>query len=118
VSELINRWFSRAGRAPGMVACGLRYSDGSVFSKTWELHLPETLLNELWNRLVPIAEVATTDAPESLRWSFDKNVVLAASRANGPIFFALMSRKGEELDTAGVERLLNEFRALRGQGDN
>jgi hypothetical protein len=114
VSELINRWFSRTGRATGMLACGLRYPDGSTFSRTWELHLPETLLNDIWTRLIPMAEVASAETPETLRWTFDKSVVVAASRANGPTFFVLLSKKGAEVDVAGVERLLNEFRALRG----
>jgi hypothetical protein len=115
VSELINRWFSRAARLPGMLACGLRYADGSTYSRTWELHLPEPLLNELWGRLMPIAEVATTaETPETQRWTFDKNLVVATARANGPTFFVLFTKKGEEPDAASVERLLNEFRSLRG----
>ena len=72
MSELINRWFSRTSRVPGMLACGLRYPDGATFSRTWEVHLTEPLLNELWTRLQPVAE------------------------------------------DAGLERLLHEFRALRG----
>jgi hypothetical protein len=114
VSELINRWFSRTGRAAGMLACGLRYADGSTFSRTWELHLPEALLNDIWTRLMPMADVASMETPEALRWTFDKSVVVAASRTHGPTFFVLLSKKGAEVDMAGVERLLNEFRALRG----
>ena len=114
MSELINRWFSRTGRVPGMLACGLRYPDGATFSRTWEVHLTESLLNELWTRLHPIAEVVETEAPESLRWTFDKNLVVGATRANGPTFFVLLARKAGEAEVAGLERLLHEFRALRG----
>lgn len=113
MSELINRWFSRTNRVPGMLACGLRYPDGSTFSRTWEAHLTETLLNELWTRLQPIGEVAETEAPESLRWTFEKNTVVAAARANGPTFFVLLARKSGEAEDPGLERLLHEFRALR-----
>jgi hypothetical protein len=114
MSELINRWFSRAARIPGMLACGLRYNDGIVFSRTWELHLPEPLLNDIWARLAPMTKVASAETPENMRWTFDKNIVVASARENGPTFFVLLSRKGEEPDAASVERLLNEFRALRG----
>lgn len=114
MSELINRWFSRTGRVPGMLACGLRYPDGNTFSRSWEVPLTEPLLNELWTRLHPITEVAGADAPESLRWTFDKNVVVGAARANGPTFFVLLARKSGEAEDAGLDRLLNEFRALRG----
>ena len=114
MSEVINRWFSRTGRVPGMLACSLRYPDGATFSRTWEVHLAEPLLNELWTRLQPIADVAGADAPESLRWTFDKNLVVGTVRANGPTFFVLLARKAGETEDAGLERLLNEFRALRG----
>lgn len=114
MSELINRWFSRSARVSGILACGLRYPDGGTFSRTWEAHLTEALLNELWTRLHPIAELAVADAPESLRWTFDKNLVVGAARANGPTFFVLRGRKAGETEDAGLERLLNEFRALRG----
>ncbi len=112
MSELINRWFSRAARLPGMLACGLRYADGSAFSRTWELHLQDALLNELWSRLMPIADVASAQSAEILRWTFDKSVVLAASRESGAVFFVLLSKK--DADISSAERLLNEFRALRG----
>lgn len=113
MSELINRWFSRTARLPGMLACGLRYPNGTVFSRTWELHLPEELLRQIWERLVPIAQFAAADSAETQRWTFDKSIVTAAVRPDGSTLFLLLSNKGGELDAASVERLLNEFRALR-----
>jgi hypothetical protein len=114
VSELINRWFSRTGRVPGMLACGLRYHDGSTFSRTWEVQISESLLNELWTRLHPISEVAGVESAEMMRWTFDKNAVVAAARENGPTFFVLLAKKSGEAEDPGLERLLHEFRALRG----
>jgi hypothetical protein len=114
VSDLINRWFGRAARVQGAVAYGLRYSHGSAFSRTWEARLTESVLIELWNRLAGIAEAATPDeTPESLRWSFNGGTVIAAARPDGVIFFVLTSRKTDDLDQAGLNRLLSEFRALR-----
>lgn len=114
MNELINRWFGRTVRVPGMLACGLRYADGTTFSRTWEVHLSEPLLNDVWTRLHPIAETAGVEAPELLRWTFDKHLVVAAPRANGPTFFILLARKSGDTEDAGLERLLHEFRALRG----
>jgi hypothetical protein len=114
MSELINRWFGRAARVPGMLACGLRHADGTTYSRAWEASPAEPLLNELWPRLTAIAEAAGGEAPELLRWTFDKHVVVAAPRPNGPTFFILLVRKTGEDEDAGVERLLQEFRALRG----
>ncbi len=113
MSESINRWFSRTARLPGLSGCGLRYPDGTVYSRSWEPHLSEALLNEIWERLLPIAAVAAEGTPESLRWTFDKSLVLAATRPAGPTFFALFTRKPDQPDAPGFDRLLHEFRALR-----
>ena len=114
MSELINRWFSRTARVPGLLATGLRYADSTTFSRTWEVHLAEPLLNEVWTRLHPIAETAGVESAELLRWTFDKHIVVAAPRVNGPTFFVLLARRPDAKEEAGLERLLHEFRALRG----
>ncbi|HTD66564.1 MAG TPA: hypothetical protein VK846_08555 [Candidatus Limnocylindria bacterium] len=115
MSELINRWFGRAGRLPGVVAYGLRYPDATVFSNTWEARLSQTVLNELWSRLAPMAGVAAPgETHEMLRWTFNGGVVIGTARTDGPAFFVLASKKVDELDMTGVQRLLSEFRALRG----
>ena len=115
MSDLTNRWFARAARVPGARAYGLRYPDGQAFSNTWEARFPEVMLNELWNRLMPMVEMARGAAtPESLRWTFRNGLVLGAARLDGPVFFVLATKKAEELDATGLNRLLSEFRALRG----
>ena len=57
---------------------------------------------------------ARVETPERMQWTFERNTVAAAARAGGPTFYVLLSRKPGETDDAGVERLLHEFRALRG----
>lgn len=114
MSDLINRWFARAARVPGARAYGLRYSDGQTFSNTWEARFPESMLNQLWNRLTPVAELAGRGAAlETRHWTFHHGLVIGAARPDGPAFFVLASKKGAELDEAGLNRLLSEFRALR-----
>ena len=114
MSELINRWFSRAAQFNGVSACGLRYPDGAVFSRSWEAQFPEAMLNELWPRLVPIAEATGCTGAERLDWTFDAGIVTATTHPGGAIFFLLFNSKAGRRDTAGVERMLIEFRALRG----
>jgi hypothetical protein len=114
MSELINRWFSRVARVPGMAACGLRYADSSVHSKSWEGHFSETVLNELWSRLLPMTEIAARETPDKLQWTFEGAVIVGAARVNGPTFFVILAKKREVADAAGTEKLLSEFRALRG----
>ncbi len=114
MSDLINRWFGRAARLPGTLAYGMRYSNASTFSHMWESRLSEPVLNELWNRLAPMASIATTDdTPETLRWTFNGAVVIGTTRIDGLMFFVLTSKKSDELDAVGLQRLLSEFRALR-----
>lgn len=114
MSDLINRWFARAARVPGGRAYGLRYRDGHAFSNTWEARFPEAMLNELWNRLAPVAEMAWRDAtPERMRWTFRDGLVIGAARPDGATFFVLASKRAAELDAVGLDRLLSEFRALR-----
>ena len=115
MSDLINRWFARAARVPGTRAYGLRYPDGRAFSNTWEARFPEAMLNELWQRLAPVAEMAGPDeSPEALRWTFRDGLVMGAARPDGLVFFVLLSKQGVEPDASGLNRLLSEFRALRG----
>lgn len=114
MSELINRWFSRAARLPGAIAYGLRYADKSSFSNTWEQRLTEAVLNQVWNRLGAISDTATQgEMPDSLRWTFQGGTVIGAARPDGVTFFVLTSKKYEELDRAALNRILSEFRALR-----
>lgn len=113
MSELINRWFSRTPRLPGMAACGMFCAEGAAFSKSWEGQYSEPVLDELWRRLFTIAEAAEACSAERLRWTFEGGVILAASRPGGPYFFILLPHQTGERDTAGVERLLAEFRGLR-----
>jgi hypothetical protein len=115
MNDLINRWFGRAGRIPGAFAYGLRYASAATYSHTWESRLSESVLNDLWNRLAPMAAIeASTVEPELLRWAFNGASVVGAARPDGTMFFVLTSKKTEELDQEGLQRLLSEFRALRG----
>ena len=112
MSEFINRWFGRAARPPGALACGLRHNTGTVFNTVWETRFPETTLTELWHRLEAMQRtVAHGAAPETLRWLFTDSVVLATTRPDGAMFFALLPRKSA--DETSVNRLFSEFRALR-----
>ncbi|HTD88044.1 MAG TPA: hypothetical protein VK850_15830, partial [Candidatus Binatia bacterium] len=107
MSELINRWFSRAGRLQGAVAYGLRYPDATAFSNTWEPRLTEPVLNQAWNRLMTISTTATQgEYPETLRWSFNGGTVIGTARTDGVTFFVVTSNRNEELDQAGLHRLL------------
>ena len=114
MSDLINRWFGRAGRLPGAFAYGLRYANGATHSHTWEPRLSEAVLKELWTRLTPMVSLdALERGAELLRWTFNGAHVIGTERTDGTTLFVLASKKPEELDQAGLQRLLSEFRALR-----
>jgi len=116
VSELINRWFSRAMQFHGVAACGLRYPDGPVFSRSWDAQFPEPTLNELWPRLVPVAEAVSSAQganAEKLEWTFESGLVTASMHPSGVIFFLLLTNKTGTRHAPGTERLLVEFRGLR-----
>ncbi len=114
MSELINRWFSRAAQLNGVAACGLRYPDGTVFSRSWETTFSEPLLNELWPRLGPIAEAAGASGAERQQWVFEAGQVIATTHQSGVMFFVVLPAHVPGPDLSGVERRLAEFRALRG----
>ncbi len=115
MSDLINRWFGRAARLPGALAYGLRYSNAAAFSHTWETRLSEAVLNELWNRLAPMVSIGTSgETADSLRWTFNGALVVGTARSDGSIFFVLTSKKSNEIEAGRLQRLLSEFRALRG----
>lgn len=114
MSELINRWFSRAMQCNGVSACGLRYPDGPVFSRSWDTQFPEPTLNDLWPRLVPVTEATNVANAEKLEWTFESGLVTATMHPSGAIFFLLLTNKAGARHNPGIERLLIEFRALRG----
>jgi hypothetical protein len=115
MSDLINRWFGRAARLPGALAYGLRYSNEAAFSHTWESRLSESVLNDLWHRLAPMVAIGTRgETADSLRWTFNGALVIGTARADGSLFFVLTSKKPNELEEGRLQRLLSEFRALRG----
>ena len=114
MSELINRWFSRTAQCSGVSACGLRYPEGAVFSRSWDAQFPEAMLSELWPRLVPMVEATGCRAAERFDWTFDAGIITATTHPGGAVFFLLFHNKTGAPDAAGLERVLVEFRALRG----
>jgi hypothetical protein len=114
MSELINRWFGRAARLPGVIAYGLRYGDSGAYTSSWEPRLSDTVLNELWNRLARFADTAAmSEVPQDARWTFHGGIVIGAARPDGAMFFVLVPRSADGIDEPGISRLLSEFRSLR-----
>jgi len=114
VSELINRWFSRTPRLPGMAACGMVHAEGAAFSKSWDEQYSDTVLNALWPKLASIVDTAEVRDAETLQWTFEGCTIVGVPRQTGLMFFVLLTNKAGERDKPGVERLLAEFRSLRG----
>ena len=115
MNELITRWLGRLHHVAGVAACGVEGPDGSGFSRTWDTQFPEPALTELWARLRNIAKtsIPKDESAESLRWTFNQYLVTAVVRGDGTIFFVLRLKDPAAVDSAGIDRLLNEFRALR-----
>ncbi|HMJ90304.1 MAG TPA: hypothetical protein VK530_10830 [Candidatus Acidoferrum sp.] len=117
MNDLATRWFGRLHRVTGAMAYGLRTNDRQIFSRTWNPQFSEAALNDFWQRLEGIAQVALPagEKAESLRWIFHDHLVTAVARPDNTMYFILRAKDARSVDESGLERLLNEFRGLRSE---
>lgn len=111
----ITQWLRTALPARGALVRGIRFPDESFVSDL-EVHgFPPTALEQAWRLVADTFQVLTAQhlPPTRLTWVHEKTVLHCVQRADGSIFGVFLSRKLEDADPAGLEKLLTEFQELK-----
>lgn len=110
MKQELNLWLSQQTRLPGVLACGLRYTDRTSFSQQWARTVPAdalekslACLNDLWRVLRLHGFQA-----QWVRWGYAKGWFYAAQRADG-VLLGIITQRADEAELAAVKELLLTF---------
>jgi len=119
MKETINLRLSRNARVPGVLACGVRYPDQTVFSQSWSSDFPVSALENTWRCVAdtfPVLQLHRLSG-DWVRWVYERAYLYVTRRCDG-ISLGILARK-EPLgyDAGEIHRLLAEFHVLSDPGD-
>jgi hypothetical protein len=114
MKERLKKWLDENSRLPGVLACGVRFSDKSCESKSFSETLIPERLDETWQSLSDVPNFLRMHRipVTRLRWSYDDAQVHFTCRADGICLGLLSVPRPSAAEAESVERLLAEFLGL------
>jgi hypothetical protein len=114
MSDSLIQWLHQRSRAPGVLACGLRFPDKTTASCSYSPSFPTECLDRTWRYVGDMFEVASLHgfAHQRARWLYERaglNCVLRPDRVFFGAFIGL-DLKPEEAEV--VAELFAEFQRL------
>jgi len=114
MKEFLQQWVSGRARLPGVLACGVRFSDKTSFTQSWSPDFSVQNLDHAWRCASDAFQVLKINffPSEYVRWVYEKAFLYCARREDGVCFGLFTANDPQSYDRAAIERLLAEFRAL------
>ena len=116
MKESLSQWLNRRARLPGVFACGVRFPDKTSLTQSWSPEFTAPSLENAWRCASDAFQVLRVNffPNERVRWVYEKALLHCACREDGICLGIFTVKDGEAADAAEIERLIAEFRALRG----
>lgn len=116
--ELINQWLSQQGSLRGLMACGLRYPDETVFIPSISASFPQEKVGYALRCLADTFQVLKLNHLPSqyLRWIYQNALLYCVKRADGVFVAVFTSREADSVDLGRLGKLLAEFPRVGGAG--
>jgi hypothetical protein len=114
MKETINLWLSKNARLPGVLACGVRYPDQTVFSQTWSSGFPVQVLDNTWRAVgdtFPVFQLHRFSG-NWVRWVYERAHLYTTRRRDGICLGLFTVKDPLGFDPVEIERLLGEFHTL------
>ena len=113
MKEMIKPWLEQNAHLKGLLGCGVRCPDDTLFIKGVGIFPKENLENALRCVADTYQVVKLNQFPETyLRWIYQKALLYCVKRDDGTFLAAFTSRDPHAVDLEGLGRMLAEFQHL------
>lgn len=104
-------WLRQAPTPQGTLVRGIRFTDQTVFCDFDSRDFPAAALEKSWRSVGDTFQVLTAHSirPRRLTWVYQRATLHCARRDDGTVLGVVVSRKPNETDLAGVDKILNDF---------
>lgn len=121
MKEAINQWFEQCVPFEGIQACGIRHPDQSTTSKSWASWADgneEAALDTALRCVADVQHMLQVNKISSgrLRWVYEHALLHCERRTDGACLGVFTLRDEQSFDRDGLERMFQEFQALRAEG--
>ena len=111
-------WLKENAHLGGVLACGVRYPDKSVFSQVYDQKFHQHKIEEIWSSVaetfqsLKLQRLPTT----RLKWTFDEAFLHCVVRNDGVHLCVLTGRKEkkDQVNSETLNQLMSEFLDLQG----
>ena len=116
MKAFLSQWLGRHARLRGVLACGVGFPDKTFLTQSWSPEFPTQSLDNAMRCASDAFQVLGVNffPNERVRWVYEKALLHCARRADGICLGIFTDVDPGSIDAAEIERLIAEFRALRG----
>ena len=114
MKDLVKQWFEQSAPFEGILACGVRFSDQSVVSKTWADGFAESAVENALQCLADGFQIVQMNriTPSRLRWVYSGAFLYCERRQDGTCLGVFTSRNIESISLEELEKFFTEFQAV------
>ena len=116
IKEITNRWLARNTKAKGVLACGVRYPDRSTYNQTTSTNFSAAALDRSWESIASTFQYLKQNQNDvdQMCWVFENYLLFCAVRSDDTCLGVFAAKNEEEHDATAINRMISEFKALRG----
>jgi hypothetical protein len=114
MNDRLNQWLTSQERMPGVLGCGIRHADRTVFTLSFVPELGEPVLANTWTCVADTFQVFQLHRLPAtrLRWVYQELLVHCAWRTDGACLTFLTTKDLAGVKPDQLESMLCEFQTL------
>lgn len=111
-NDYLIQWLNQRTHLPGVLACGIGFSNKSAASRSYAPGFPAESLDKTWRYVGDMFEVAGLHrfAPHHARWIYERAQLYCVLRKDRTFFCAFVALDLKPEDAAAVSALFAEFK--------
>jgi len=111
MKEALNQWLGQQASLRGLLACGVRYPDETVFIPPGPASFPRENLEYSLRCMADTFQVLKLNQfpNEYIRWIYQNALLYCVRRGDGIFLGLFTSREPNSVDLDGLGRMLGEF---------
>jgi hypothetical protein len=115
MKDLVKAWIIESPRVVGVLACGVGLPDKTTLTETYSRDFPAAALDNVWRCVADACQVLLLHRLPAarMRWVYENGLLHCVRRSDGLLLGLLTRRSPVEVDAAGLEQLIESFKALR-----